>query len=107
MLQATRAAKRHDAKRLQALANELAAKTVKYKELADTEPTEDYPYYCILHDREVLSNDFYYLHNKIKKLKLNINFFRCKCNVEILSLKRTLEYNALVNSSNDYDNIDF
>lgn len=107
MIQACRTAKRYDAKKLQALANKLDAKTAKYKKLADTEPTVDYSFYCIKTDMERLNDDFYYLINEIKKLKLNINFFRCKCNVEILSQKRTLEYNALTNSHTDYDNIDF
>jgi predicted nuclease with TOPRIM domain len=105
MLTATQTEKREIAKKLQALANELNANTEEFKRLRALDATPEYSIGFILSDVERLSNTFYYLENEIKKLKLEINYLRCKCNVESLKTKRTLEYNALVNT--DYDNIDF
>jgi hypothetical protein len=103
----TKTEKRECAKKLQTLANTLAANTIQYRKLADTNPTEDYSYGCILHDMAVLADTFYHLENDIKKIKLEINYLRCKLNKEIYSYKRTVAYNARLASYDDYDNIDF
>jgi hypothetical protein len=105
MIQALRAARHHDAKKLQRLANELTAKIAKYNELNTLDGTPEYSIGFIQRDMERLNNDFYYLRNEVLKLKLDIRFLKSKCNVELLKQKRALE--RTISTSDDYDNIDF